>query len=83
MTPAERANPKMLDEGRVAPASPGSGTTVTDVNSYLVNRFFEATKMMKSLGGQMGGPGMRGCRWSPSAGGEAAKPKDRASWLKV
>jgi len=36
----------------------GSGVTVTDVNQ-LVDRFFEARKMMKQMGNQMGVPGAR------------------------
>lgn len=59
MTPAERANPKMLDGSRRARIAKGSGTQVSDVNS-LVNRFFEARKMMQSLGGAMTGGGMPG-----------------------
>ncbi len=60
MTPAERTNPKMLDGSRRARIAKGSGTQVSDVNS-LVNRFFEARKMMQSLAGG-GMPGMPGVR---------------------
>ena len=77
MTPAERANPKILDGSRRTRIAKGSGTTVTDVNS-LVNRFFDARKMMQSLGGQMGGPGMPGmpgARRQPVR--QAPKPKGR------
>jgi signal recognition particle subunit SRP54 len=59
MTPAERTNPKVLDGSRRARIARGSGTQVSDVNS-LVNRFFEARKMMQSLAGGM--PGMPGLR---------------------
>ena len=59
MTPTERTNPKMLDGSRRARIARGSGTQVSDVNS-LVNRFFEARKMMQSLAGGM--PGMPGVR---------------------
>ncbi|PFG16440.1 signal recognition particle subunit FFH/SRP54 (srp54) [Propionicimonas paludicola] len=55
MTPAERANPKMLDGSRRARIANGSGTKVSDVNS-LVNRFFDARKMMQSMAGSI--PGM-------------------------
>jgi len=55
MTPAERANPKMLDGSRRARIAAGSGTKVSDVNS-LVNRFFDARKMMQSMAGSI--PGM-------------------------
>jgi signal recognition particle subunit SRP54 len=57
MTPAERTNPKLLDGSRRARIAKGSGTQVSDVNS-LVNRFFEARKMMQSFAGAM--PGMPG-----------------------
>jgi signal recognition particle subunit SRP54 len=60
MTPAERTNPKLLDGSRRARIAAGSGTKVSDVNS-LVNRFFEARKMMQSLAGG-GMPGMAGAR---------------------
>jgi signal recognition particle subunit SRP54 len=59
MTPVERTNPKMLDGSRRARIAKGSGTQVSDVNS-LVNRFFEARKMMQSLAG--GIPGLPGAR---------------------
>ena len=45
MTPAERDNPKMIDGSRRARIARGSGRQVSDVNS-LVDRFFEARKMM-------------------------------------
>ena len=62
MTPAERANPKMIDGSRRARIAKGSGRQVSDVNS-LVDRFFEARKMMQSFakgGGMPGVPGMPG-----------------------
>jgi len=70
MTPAERTNPKLLDGSRRARIAKGSGTQVSDVNS-LVNRFFEARKMMQSLGGAMAG-GM------PGAGARRPAPKQQA-----
>ncbi len=75
MTPAERTNPKLLDGSRRARIAKGSGTQVSDVNS-LVNRFFEARKMMQSLGGAMAGgmPGMGGAR-RPAARQQAKKRK--------
>ena len=61
MTPAERANPKMIDGSRRARIAKGSGRQVSDVNQ-LVDRFFEARKMMQQMarGGAPGMPGMPG-----------------------
>jgi signal recognition particle subunit SRP54 len=56
MTPAERDNPKIINGSRRLRIARGSGVTVTEVNQ-LVDRFFEARKMMSQLGG-MGLPGM-------------------------
>ena len=53
MTPAERDDPKMINASRRVRIANGSGTTVSDVND-LVNRFFEARKMMKQMAGQFG-----------------------------
>jgi signal recognition particle subunit SRP54 len=58
MTPSERTEPKIINGSRRVRIANGSGTTVTDVNQ-LVDRFFEARKMMKQMGGAMGMPGMR------------------------
>ena len=59
MTPAERANPKIINGSRRARIAKGSGTQVTDVNQ-LVDRFFEARKMMMSMAKGGGMPGMPG-----------------------
>ncbi|WP_163510396.1 signal recognition particle protein [Fodinicola acaciae] len=61
MTPAERADPKIINGSRRLRIANGSGVTVTDVNQ-LVDRFFEMRKMMKQMGGQMGLPGLGGRR---------------------
>jgi signal recognition particle subunit SRP54 len=53
MTPAERADPKIINGSRRLRIANGSGVTVTEVNE-LVNRFFEARKMMKQMAGQFG-----------------------------
>ncbi|MEY7974067.1 signal recognition particle protein [Saccharomonospora xinjiangensis] len=53
MTPAERANPKMINASRRQRIARGSGVTVRDVND-LVNRFFEARKMMQQMAGRFG-----------------------------
>jgi signal recognition particle subunit SRP54 len=57
MTPAERENPKIINGSRRLRIANGSGVTVSEVNQ-LVDRFFEARKMMGQLG-NMGLPGMR------------------------
>jgi signal recognition particle subunit SRP54 len=56
MTAAERENPKMINGSRRLRIASGSGVKVNDVNQ-LVDRFFEARKMMGQLGG-MGVPGL-------------------------
>jgi signal recognition particle subunit SRP54 len=55
MTPAERAEPKIINASRRLRIANGSGVTVAEVNQ-LVDRFFEARKMMSSMAGQMGMP---------------------------
>jgi signal recognition particle subunit SRP54 len=57
MTPQERRTPKILNGSRRLRIAKGSGVTVTEVNS-LVDRFYEAQKMMKSMGGMAGLPGI-------------------------
>jgi signal recognition particle subunit SRP54 len=64
MTPGERGNPKILNGSRRARIARGSGVTVMDVNQ-LLNRFAEAQKMMKQMGGMMGLPGRRKATKSP------------------
>jgi signal recognition particle subunit SRP54 len=68
MTPAERDNPKIIDGSRRARISRGSGTQVADVNQ-LVDRFFEARKMMMSMAKGGGIPGMPGMPGMPGLGG--------------
>jgi signal recognition particle subunit SRP54 len=58
MTPGERENPKIINGSRRARIANGSGVTVMDVNQ-LLNRFADAQKQMKMMGGMMGLPGMR------------------------
>jgi signal recognition particle subunit SRP54 len=55
MTPQERADPKIINGSRRLRIANGSGVTVGEVNN-LVERFFEARKMMSSMAGQMGMP---------------------------
>jgi signal recognition particle subunit SRP54 len=75
MTPAERANPKIIDGSRRARIAKGSGRQVSDVNN-LVDRFYEARKMMQSFakGGMPGVPGMPGM----AGGGKRGKQKAQA-----
>jgi signal recognition particle subunit SRP54 len=78
MTPAERANPKIIDGSRRARISKGSGTQVSDING-LVDRFFEARKMMMSMAKGGGKPGMPGMPGMPGAGGgKRAKGRQQA-----
>jgi signal recognition particle subunit SRP54 len=65
MTPGERTNPKIINGSRRARIATGSGHTVMDVNQ-LLNRFNDAQKMLKQMGGAMGLPGaMRKATKSP------------------
>ena len=57
MTPAERANSKIINASRRVRIANGSGVTVTEVNS-LLERFVQAQKMMGQMAGSMGLPGM-------------------------
>ncbi|GAB2984650.1 signal recognition particle protein [Nocardioides montaniterrae] len=68
MTPAERANPKIIDGSRRARIAKGSGRSVSDVNG-LVDRFFEARKMMMQMARGGGMPGLPGMPGAPGAGG--------------
>jgi signal recognition particle subunit SRP54 len=83
MTRAERENPKIIDGSRRARISRGSGTQVSDVNQ-LVDRFFEARKMMMSMakgGGMPGMPGVPGMPGMPGMGkrkGKQAPKKGKA-----
>ncbi len=73
MTPAERADPKIINASRRLRIANGSGVAVSEVNQ-LVDRFFEARKMMSSMAGQMGMPfGRKGS--SRKAGKNAKKGK--------
>jgi signal recognition particle subunit SRP54 len=74
MTPAERANPKIIDGSRRARIAKGSGRQVSDVNN-LVDRFFEARKMMSQMAGQMGIPGLGRKSSRKAKGGKGKKGK--------
>ncbi|SDZ20002.1 signal recognition particle subunit FFH/SRP54 (srp54) [Amycolatopsis xylanica] len=53
MTPAERADPKIINGSRRLRIANGSGVAVREVND-LVNRFYEARKMMAQMAGRFG-----------------------------
>jgi signal recognition particle subunit SRP54 len=74
MTPQERRTPKILNGSRRLRIARGSGVTVTEVNN-LVDRFYEAQKMMKSMGGMPGMPGMG--RKAKRAGQQKGKKKGK------
>jgi signal recognition particle subunit SRP54 len=80
MTPQERADPKIINASRRLRIANGSGVTVSEVNN-LVDRFFEARKMMSSMVGSMGIPGLgrkSATRKSAKAkGGKGKKGKKR------
>ncbi|OBJ87823.1 signal recognition particle protein [Mycobacterium gordonae] len=75
MTPQERADPKIINASRRLRIANGSGVSVSEVNQ-LVDRFFEARKMMSSMLGGMGIPGLgrkSATRKSKSAKGKKGK----------
>lgn len=55
MTPGERSDPKIINASRRLRIANGSGVSVAEVNQ-LVDRFFDARKMMSQMAGQMGMP---------------------------
>ena len=83
MTPAERDNPKIIDGSRRARIARGAGVEVAEVNG-LVNRFFDARKMMSSLAtGKMPGmPGLPGMPGSRRARRQAAEEEGRPRRLR-
>jgi signal recognition particle subunit SRP54 len=83
MTPAERADPKIINASRRQRIARGSGVAVSEVNQ-LVERFFEARKMMQQMAGRFGfpgtGPGRRsgkGRKGKKSKGRGPTPPKTR------
>ncbi|MBC3844117.1 signal recognition particle protein [Streptacidiphilus sp. 4-A2] len=74
MTQAERDDPKIINGSRRARIAKGSGVHVSEVSS-LVERFFEARKMMSAMAGGKGIPGMPGM--PGMGGGGARKPKQQ------
>ena len=76
MTAKERAEPKLIDGSRRARIARGSGTQVSDVNQ-LVDRFFEARKLMLQMAKGGGMPGMPGMPAMPGIGGKRAKVRQQ------
>nr|WP_042183405.1 signal recognition particle protein [Kibdelosporangium sp. MJ126-NF4]CEL15494.1 Signal recognition particle, subunit Ffh SRP54 (TC 3.A.5.1.1) [Kibdelosporangium sp. MJ126-NF4]CTQ92104.1 Signal recognition particle, subunit Ffh SRP54 (TC 3.A.5.1.1) [Kibdelosporangium sp. MJ126-NF4] len=72
MTPAERADPKIINASRRARIATGSGVRVAEVND-LVNRFFDARKMMQQMAGRFGFGGAGGGGMSRKAKKDARK----------
>ena len=54
MTPAERANPQILNPSRKNRIAKGAGVDIAEVNR-LVKQFEQSRKMMKQMGGMLGG----------------------------
>ncbi|MBQ3786003.1 MAG: signal recognition particle protein [Lachnospiraceae bacterium] len=59
MTKKERQNPDLLNPSRKHRIAKGAGVDIADVNR-LVKQFTQAQKMMKQMGGMMGGKKRRG-----------------------
>ncbi len=76
MTPAERTDPKIINASRRLRIANGSGVAVSEVNQ-LVDRFFEARKMMSSMLGGMPGLGRRSSS-RKAKGGKGKKGKKGA-----
>lgn len=74
MTPAERTDPKLINGSRRLRIAKGSGVQVGEVNN-LVERFFEARKMMSAMASGKGIPGMPGI---PGMGGGSKKSAKKA-----
>ena len=77
MTPAERADPKLINGSRRLRIANGSGVTVSEVNS-LVDRFFEARKMMARMAGMGMLPGGRRNARSAAKGKKGKKGKAKS-----
>jgi len=76
MTPGERQDPKIINGSRRVRIARGAGVTVSDVNS-LVERFFEARKMMQQMAGMAGLPGARRRTASKTRGKKGKKGKSQ------
>ncbi len=58
MTPAERANPNLMNPSRKKRIAAGAGVDISEVNK-LVKQFDQMKKMMKQFSGQMSGKAAR------------------------
>jgi signal recognition particle subunit SRP54 len=76
MTPGERTDPKIINASRRLRIARGSGVEVREIND-LVNRFFEARKMMQQMAGRMGLPGANRGRAATKKGKKGKKGKGR------
>jgi signal recognition particle subunit SRP54 len=76
MTPAERQDPKIINASRRQRIAKGSGVAIREVND-LVNRFYEARKMMQQMAGRFGFPGSRGGGSKTRKGKKGKKGKGR------
>ncbi|MBN6033391.1 signal recognition particle protein [Amycolatopsis sp. 195334CR] len=77
MTPAERADPKIINASRRQRIAKGSGVAVREVND-LVNRFYDAKKMMQQMAGRFGfGGGGANNRKNNRKGKKGKKGKGR------
>ncbi len=56
MTPAERANPDLLNPSRKKRIADGAGVSIAEVNR-MVKQFEQSRKMMKQMSGLMGKKG--------------------------
>jgi signal recognition particle subunit SRP54 len=78
MTPAERQDPTIINGSRRARVARGSGVDVSAVKN-LVERFFEARKMMSRMAQGGGMPGMPGI---PGMGGGPGRQKKQVKQAK-
>ncbi|MEU6622194.1 signal recognition particle protein [Streptomyces litmocidini] len=78
MTPAERQDPTIINGSRRARIAKGSGVEVSAVKG-LVERFFEARKMMSRMAQGGGMPGMPGI---PGMGGGPGRQKKQVKQAK-
>jgi signal recognition particle subunit SRP54 len=81
MTPGERQDPTIINGSRRARIARGSGVDVSAVKS-LVERFFEARKMMSRMAQGGGMPGMPGVPGMPGMGGGAARQRKKQKQAK-